>query len=388
MAGPHRENQRRQARRGNHDFGRMRIAVVQDYLRMGGTERQSVLLANAYAAAGHDTHLVTFRPGGALAGEIAPDVRHVCLQHHDRGIDWWAPGLTKTIVRLRPEIVQLMGRAVQILGWRLPRALPSTRFVATFRTGKPVPWLHRVTLRRAHAIVANSEEARTRLAAAYGLAGSRVRVIRNAVAAPAPPPPDARAEVRRTLGTKPDVVVFLCTAMMRPEKGHRELLHIAATLDLDLPWELWLAGEGTEFSACRRLAADLQLGSRVRFLGLRHDVTQLYAAADVAVLASRRESLPNFLVEAQWLGLPVVAMDVAGVGETFAPGRSGILVPPGNAHEFRAALIGLAHDPQQRRRMSEAARRHAAAEFAPSRQNEKYLALFAELTASPPAIPR
>jgi predicted ABC-type transport system involved in lysophospholipase L1 biosynthesis ATPase subunit len=44
----------------------MKILIIQDHLRSGGTERQSVLLANAFAAAGHPATLLTFRPGGPL----------------------------------------------------------------------------------------------------------------------------------------------------------------------------------------------------------------------------------------------------------------------------------------------------------------------------------
>ena len=50
----------------------MKILIVQDYLRSGGTERQSILLANAFTAAGHPTTLLTFRPGGALDGTVHP----------------------------------------------------------------------------------------------------------------------------------------------------------------------------------------------------------------------------------------------------------------------------------------------------------------------------
>lgn len=347
---------------------------------MGGTERQAVLLANAYAAAGHETSLLTFRPGGRLTADVSPPVRHVILQTRDRGLDWWAPGLTATLQTLRPQIVQLMGRTAQILGWRLPQALPQSRFVATFRTGKTIPWLHRLTLRRAHAIVANCEEARRRLAARHGVRGPQVHVIYNAVAAPTAAPAGSRALVRQELDTAENSIVFLCTAMFRAEKGHRELIEMAARLDLDVPWALWLAGEGPELATCQELARSLGIADRVRFLGLRQDVARVYAAADVAVLASRRESLPNFLVEAQWLGLPIVAMDTAGVGETFAPDVSGRLIRAGDVGGFCAAMQELAHDPALRTRMANAARTHAAREFDPERQNERYLALFRALT--------
>ena len=49
----------------------MKILIVQDYLRSGGTERQTILLANAFAKAEHDVTLITFRPSGPLAANLA-----------------------------------------------------------------------------------------------------------------------------------------------------------------------------------------------------------------------------------------------------------------------------------------------------------------------------
>ena len=58
----------------------MKILILQDFLRSGGTERQCVLLANAFAGTGHGATLVTFRPDGALAGTVGSSVRRVSLQ--------------------------------------------------------------------------------------------------------------------------------------------------------------------------------------------------------------------------------------------------------------------------------------------------------------------
>lgn len=357
----------------------MRIALVQDFLRVGGTERQTTALAREFAAAGHDVMLVTFRPGGPLAREVAPPVHHVALQPFDMHLDWFAPGLRRTLRAFAPDVVQLMGRMANCHGTRIIAGLPRARVVATFRTGKTVPALFRRTLRRAHAVVANSAEAARRITRDHGLAPSRVHVIRNALAAPAEPAPGARERVRNELGAAPDTVVFVCTAMLRPGKGHRRLVEAAALLPRDFPWMLWIAGDGTERSSCESRARSLGLAERVRFLGLRRDTPELLAAADIAVLASDLESLPNFLVEAQWLGLPSVACDVAGVGETFLPGVSGILVPKGDPVALAAAMVDLARDAGRRAAMSAAARDHARAEFEPARQNGRYLELFSAL---------
>ncbi len=52
----------------------MRIVIIQDYLRYGGTERQNVHLARYFRAEGHEVGLLAFRPGGALEGEVPDDV--------------------------------------------------------------------------------------------------------------------------------------------------------------------------------------------------------------------------------------------------------------------------------------------------------------------------
>jgi glycosyltransferase involved in cell wall biosynthesis len=172
--------------------------------------------------------------------------------------------------------------------------------------------------------------------------------------------------------------------MMRPEKGHRELVEVAARLQTrlgDRPWELWLAGDGSEREPCHALARRLGVEQRIRFLGQRDDADRLLAAADIALLASRSESLPNFLVEAQWTGLPVAACDVGGVAETFLPDASGVLVASNDIEALALAAQRLATDTALRERMSTAAREHARATFDPAKQNQRYLDLFAKLLA-------
>ena len=135
----------------------MKILVVQDYLRSGGTERQSVLLANAFAAAGHATTLLTFRPGGPLGNTVAPAVARRSLQPFDLGLDWFAPGLHAGVREVSPDIVLCMGRMANCYLHRIfplrPLApklreqfkLPlDNALVATMRTGKPLPrWFRR-----------------------------------------------------------------------------------------------------------------------------------------------------------------------------------------------------------------------------------------------------
>jgi len=361
----------------------MKILVIQDVLRSGGTERQSLLLARAFAAAGHACTLLTFRPGGALAPAEDDPLPHRALQPFDSGLDWAAPGLVRAVRRLGPDVILCMGRMANCQSGRLQRKFPAAAVVATLRTGRPLPWLFRRSLRQVRQIVANSAEARDRLAARHGLPPERITVIPNALVFPAAAAPVRDGALRARFGAGPATQVLLSVAMFRPEKNQRELVEIAAGLPADADWQLWLAGDGPARAACERLVASRALAARVKFPGFWADPTPLYAAADVAVHASGSESLSNFLIEAQAHGLPAVALAAQGIGECFLPDRTGWIIPRGDHAAFRGALARLMADPPAAR----AARSAAAAAFAritfdPARQCAAYLTLFSRLVDS------
>lgn len=368
-----------------------RLLLLQDHLRSGGTERQTILLARAFRARGHEVEVLTFRPGGALAPTLAP-VPHRCIQPFDTGLNFFAPGLARAVRRFDPGVVLLMGRMAHALGGGLATRLPRARVVATLRTGKPLPALYRRTLRGAAHVVANSAESAARLVGPLGLPAARVSVIHNALVFPSPPASGEaaagplRAATRAELDAPPGAVVLLCVAMFRPEKNQRALLEAAARLPgpPHAPdWRLWLVGEGPARAGCEALATRLGLGARVRFLGFRDDPRPLYAAADLAVLASRAESLSNFLVEAQSHRLPVVAARATGVGECFLPGVSGTLVEPDDPEAFARALGPWLAEPARRAAAGAAGAAHAREAFAPAARADDYLGLFERLLTAP-----
>lgn len=376
----------------------MKILVVQDHLRSGGTERQSLLLARAFAAAGHAAALLTFRPGGALASTLDPAVTHQVLQPFDLGLDWFAPGLTGAAQRLRPDVVLCMGRMANCYAGCLQRRLPASIVLSTMRTGKALPWLFRRSLSRTRHIIANSREAKQTLVSHHHLAGEKISVIYNSLVFPptaepgAPPPPPAarmgeaprNEALRAAHGAVRATTVLLCVAMFRPEKNQRELIEIAAGLPRDLDWQLWLAGDGPTRAACARLAGERKLTARVKFLGWQRDPAPLYTAADIAIHASWSESLSNFIIEAQARGLPAVVCAAQGISECFTPGDTGFVIAHGDRAAFRTTVIALARSgASERQARAERARAHARLTFDPQQQVAAYLELFRKL-ASPP----
>ena len=362
----------------------MKILVVQDYLRSGGTERQSLLLAHAFAAADHATTLLTFRPGGALSTTVPPAIARITLQPFDCGLDWFAPGLLRAAHTHAFDVILCMGRMANCYAGGLQNRLAATAVVGTMRTGKRLPALFRRSLRSVRHLVANSHDARTTLIAQHGVPAEKISVVHNSLVFPAAPLGDATPPSRLTLraqhGATPATTVLLNVAMFRPEKNQRELIEIVAGLPATTDWQLWLAGDGPARPACEALVARLSLSARVRFLGFHRDPSPLYAAADLAVHASWSEALSNFLIEAQAHGLPGVAYAAQGIGECWLPDRTGWTIPRDDRTAFRQALDSLIAEPTSlRATRATDARAYARTTFDPRRQVAAYLDLFARL---------
>ena len=359
----------------------MKILIVQDYLRSGGTERHSVFMAAAFAKAGHEVTLLTFRPRGILEADTEQQpFAFRSLQPFDTGLDWFAPRLLHAAEEAAPDLVLCMGRMANCYAGFIQRRLPKAAVICTMRTGKLLPYLFVRSLRLCRHVVANSHVAKRVLTDQYNIPSHKVTVIHNPILRFTDAAGPRNIPLRRFHAASQSTVVLLNVAMFRREKNQRELIEICARLPGYVDWQLWLAGEGPDQKTCERLAHDLGLGARVKFLGYQPNPAPLYHAADVALLASQSESLSNFLIETQLHGVPAVAYDVVGVGECFVPDRSGCLIVNRDQPAFIAALDRLIREPALRKRFAEHGRRHAQANFVPEQQVQAHLNLFREQT--------
>ena len=187
--------------------------------------------------------------------------------------------------------------------------------------------------------------------------------------------------LRAELGLADRDVLLLFAGRLAPVKRVDMLLSALALARRSEPrLRLAVAGDGELRPALQEQARRLGLGSAVRFLGYRRDLRPALAAADVAVLSSRSEGTPVFLIEAGAAGLPSVATAVGGVPETIGPG-TGFLVAPGDAEAFAAALVGLARGPELRGRLGAAARERALGRYRAERLLRDVAALYEELVA-------
>jgi len=175
---------------------------------------------------------------------------------------------------------------------------------------------------------------------------SRVTVIPN----PAEPPAKADVEVVNKLippARIEGVKTFVFLGRLERQKRPDWLLRAwKQALDLGMKnTRLLIMGEGSWRSRCEFLIRDNILGDTVQLLGHRVDAVSYLQNADGLLLTSLYEGHANVVLEAQALGVPVLAMDADGVRESFAAADWAKLVPLGDVRAYAAQLCSLASAP-------------------------------------------
>ena len=108
----------------------------------------------------------------------------------------------------------------------------------------------------------------------------------------------------------------------------------------------------------------------------------IYSAADIFVVPSWQDNLPNTALEALACGIPMVASAVGGLPDIVREGETGLLVPPGDTGALRTALTRLLQAPDWQATMAKTCRQMALAEFSFGLQSRRYVSLYEDLLQS------
>jgi glycosyltransferase involved in cell wall biosynthesis len=155
--------------------------------------------------------------------------------------------------------------------------------------------------------------------------------------------PASRAKAR--LGVPSGRLVVGAVGRLSEEKGFDLLIRAAdRLLHEGHDFELWIVGTGDQRPTLEQLINDLGRADRVRLLGYRADVLDIYDAMDVFALSSLREGLPNVVLEALALQVPVVATRIAGLPRLIRDGVEGLLVAPGSQEDLAGGIRRLLCD--------------------------------------------
>jgi glycosyltransferase involved in cell wall biosynthesis len=347
----------------------VRIAFCITELDPGGAEWALVRIARGLDRQRWSPHVYCLAQRGPLADELdAADVPVTCLGARSAADVSVILGLASALRRFRPDIVQTFMFHGNLTGRLAAWWAGVPVVVAGVRVVEPdARWrmrLDRLTNRLVNHTVCVSHAVAERYRK-MGYRDDELTVVSNGVdferfatASPAD---------LRPIGIPPGAKTVLFVGRLHPQKGWRHLLAafdrvVHECTGKEQP-HLLIVGDGPERSA---VVADIKrrgLDEQVHLAGWQPDVTPLVRAADVFVLASLWEGMPNVLLEAMAAGLPCIATRVEGVAELIVPGETGRLVASGDEPALAAEISVLLSDPETAARLAAAGQAHVRDQF-------------------------
>lgn len=217
-------------------------------------------------------------------------------------------------------------------------------------------WLVPAVLRRCDVIVCQGQSWKRALGQIASVADHRLAVIPNWLDV------GPYAELAQQRRRAHDPAVFLYLGWLERYKGIHDLIDAVAQARDQLPGSrVIVCGSGTQDAAAREKIARLGLEDIIEMRGWvageAKNATLL--EADVLVLPSHREGMPNALIEAMATGMAVIGTRVGGVPDVIVDDTVGVLLEPGDPRALGQAMVALARDPQRCHRLGIAAQRHA-----------------------------
>ena len=235
-------------------------------------------------------------------------------------------------------------------------------------------WWARRTLRRADIYLANAKALADSFEAFYPFATGRVRLLHN-------PTNFSQIDLRAAEPTDLDLTrrpTIVSVGRLHPQKRFDVLLEAFARVRRSLDVELIILGDGDLRDALEKQAVSLGVQDAVRFPGFLTNPYAVMARANLFVLSSDFEGLPNALIEAQGLGIPAVATDCpTGPADIVVPGQTGQLVPMQDPQAMADAMHALLAAPAQLNAMGTCSRRLTREKFDAPRIIEQLSDMFA-----------
>lgn len=353
-----------------------RVLHVAKVAGISGSENHLLLLLPALRERGLDVRFAMLHEGEPGAAEFAARLE--------------AHGIPVERIRMRRALSPLtFARLVRIIRRQRPaivhthlvhadfHALPAGRLtrvpllVSTkhgfnpFRDGRAFATADRLVGRLADVHIAISAGLARYLAEREGFDAPSFEVVHYGIEpGGAPPPP-------------PGVPQLAIVGRLIAIKGHDVLLRALAAVRRERP-ELTLdvVGDGPLEGQLRAAVDTLGLGDAVTFSGRIAPVAPAFEAAEIVVVPSFGEGFGMVALEAMERGRPVIASAVGGLPEIVDDGRTGVLVPPGDADALAAAIRDLTASPARTAAMGAAGRARAIEQFSQDRCTDRTLELY------------
>ncbi len=356
----------------------MKILHTEASLGWGGQEIRVLSEARGLIERGHDVHLATPLEARAFREAHKWRVPVTALpigRKNLRGLF----ALRRYLIEHPVDVINVHSSTDS---WLAAIACATTRhappIVRTRHISAPIPnnpatrWLYRHATRR---IVTTGEGLRRQIIKANRLPANQVLSIPTGIDLDRFAPAD-RAQARASLGLNPRAYIVGIVATLRSWKGHVHLLDAMTRLPDAL---LLIVGDGPQRAPIEQRIEALGLAGRVILAAHQDDPVPWLNAMDVFCLPSyANEGVPQALMQAMAMGLPVVTTPIGSIAEIVEHELTGLLVPPADPAAIAAAIERLRQDPEQANRIGRAAREHALRTFGADKMLDRMEQVFRE----------
>jgi len=363
----------------------IRLALVITELAVGGAERNLVRLAIGLHGDGFDVRVYSLKPAPlAPRDRLVEDLVSARVPTHflNARSSWQMPFVTRRLAKefkaWRPDVVQSFLFHANVVSTYACRWARVDNLLWGLRVADPNPrrlWLERRLAHRPKQIVCVSESVKRFAIDKLHLDPAKLPVVPNGLEL-------AHYEniqpVDLTeLGVPPGRRMLICVGRLHEQKGLDWLLSFAPSMLQELPeHDIVLVGDGPQRSHLEDLAAKGPVAQRIHFAGFRSDVPRCLAAADMLLLPSRWEGMPNVVLEAMASGLPVVATESHGVSEALGELADRQVATLGSAEDFQRKVVAIASEAQQLKLLGELNRKRVERLFGRNQMLARYRQLF------------
>ncbi len=353
-----------------------RVLVFMEAREFGGPAKNLVATSKLLAGA-VDFRVVTFIRGQASSTEFTQQLNEHGVdcavvrerfRYDPRGLS----SVRQIVKSYRPDIVQIHNGKSRLYLYIL-RRMGLLRKLPTIDCYHGETWtdtkqlaynkLDRWLFRRARNVIVVSQR-QVRLLEEFGVPQDRITVIYNGIRLHdfSPRVPDTQLNI-------------ITVGRLSREKGHNDLLAAIRILHERgvSGFKLTVVGDGPEIESLKSRVTQYDIGDIVEFTGYQPDPTPYYETADLFVLPSLTEGIPNVLLEAAIHYVPIVSTSVGGVPEMFDQGREAVLVPPAQADALADGMGRCLNDAPFRHELAMAARARVESQFTDDHRAQHYL---------------
>lgn len=376
---------------------RVAMVLARFYPVLGGTEKQALFLAEKLQLAGTGVCIITARLKDQQASELVKNVRIY------RTLSYFS-GIVGSLIFMFSALFLLLKKRndYDIIHVHLASSPALTAVIAGYLLHKPVivklgggkvigdidssrrTWFGRLKLyilkKGVDRFIATTREIKEQLESS-GLAQTKVVTIPNGVNiteyAPATIIDKTKWRAEHKLAGR---ILLVYAGRLEPEKNLSSFITaFSQAAKLDQTLHFLVLGSGSEETLLKQLVTRLKVEQQVTFLGQVKDPALILPLADVFVLPSVSEGMPNALVEAMSCGLAVLASAVGGIKDLIRHDQTGLLFTPQDIAQMREAIIRIASDQALAQQLGKNARLMIEQNHALDKVTIQYQQLYREL---------